>query len=496
MMSDRPIPKHARPRDSTLRADLVRGCAGKARTVILGGLIRRSAVLRSALLLAALVALVPAWAEAGPKPKPEEPDKPAADVKAGSEQPKEADKEEEEKKEEEKDRFLAITGGYVHTVTQGDCFGATILSKNGKIQEIGPTIQIPEDAEVLDATGYHVYPGLIAASSSGVLGSDPADDTTDVYSFRMTLALAGGITTMAVGNMAAKPTFGTTDDMVVKRKLLETIRYSSHNPGGRQKLRVAFEKVRQYLRDLEAYVEKKKTDPKAEEPEKDWIKGDYETYLKLMRHEAVALVEAGTAHEILDVCDLAERYDFEVVVRSAVEGWTVAPAMARAGLSAIITPRADVGQNEWLNRPNGSSIENAAILHAHGVPIAIVPQITAITTRGVAGRDLLHLNLEAGFAVRGGLPEAAAVRAICIDAARILGIDHRVGSIEVGKDADFVVTDGDLLHYMTHARWTIVNGRIVYDKQKEALYSHIRPDGDLDAPPPEDYWPRRLGADR
>jgi len=97
--------------------------------------------------------------------------------------------------------------------------------------------------------------------------------------------------------------------------------------------------------------------------------------------------------------------------------------------------------------------------------------------------------------VRGGLPDDAALRSITIDAATVLGIDHRVGSIEVGKDADFVVTDGDILHYMTLARWTIVNGRIAYDKQKETLYNHIRPDGDRDAPPPDDYWPRRLGAE-
>jgi imidazolonepropionase-like amidohydrolase len=101
--------------------------------------------------------------------------------------------------------------------------------------------------------------------------------------------------------------------------------------------------------------------------------------------------------------------------------------------------------------------------------------------------------MEAAFAVRGGLPEDAALRSITIDAARILGIDHRVGSLEIGKDGNFMITDGDPLHYMTHVRWTVVNGRLVYDKQKDSLFSHIRPNGDRDAPPPDDYWPRRLG---
>ena len=100
--------------------------------------------------------------------------------------------------------------------------------------------------------------------------------------------------------------------------------------------------------------------------------------------------------------------------------------------------------------------------------------------------------MEAAFAVRGGLPEEAAVQAITLDAARILGVDHRVGSIEVGKDADFAIVDGDLLHYMTLVRWTVVNGRVAYDKKKEGLLDHIRPDGDRNAPPPSDYWPRAL----
>ena len=82
------------------------------------------------------------------------------------------------------------------------------------------------------------------------------------------------------------------------------------------------------------------------------------------------------------------------------------------------------------------------------------------------------------------------------EAAKIVGVDHRVGSIEIGKDADFAIVDGDILHYMTMVRWTVVNGRVVYDKQKDSLLDHIRPDGDRDAPAPSEYWPRRLGQEQ
>lgn len=435
-----------------------------------------------------------------PKPKPEEKSETSASSQ-DEESVDETEKKEEKKKEPPKDRYFAVTGAVVHTVTDGDRYGTTILAKNGKIVEIAGSVELPDDTEVLDATGYHLYPGLVAVSSGGILGAKPPDETTDVYSLQMTLALAGGITTAVSGNTAARLTFGSVEDMVVKRDLFTTLQYSTGDSGSRRKVREGFERVRQYLRDLQAYEEKKKVDAEAEEPDKEWLKGDYETYLKLMRREAVAQISADSAQQIVDVCQLAERFGISVVIRGAQEGWTVARRMAQAGVSATISVRPPIfsmgdGHDERLNRPTGRSIENAAILYKHGVPLAIVPSMSAVTTWGLAGRDLLHLNMEAAFAVRGGLPADAALRSITIDAARILGIDHRVGSIEVGKDADFFITDGDPLHYMTLTRWTVVNGRVVYDKQKETLYSHIRPDGDRDAPPPDDHWPRRLGADQ
>jgi len=437
-------------------------------------------------ILACVLAFSPpnaSAAESEPKPK----DEPAATATK-----KPAD-DKKEKKVKKPDRFFAVTGATVHTVSGPTLSGPTVLSKNGKITAIGHDVAIPEKAEVLDASGFYLYPGLVAVRSSSIVGSDPPDDNTDVFGLYMTLGLAGGITTVASGNTAAKLTFGTLEDHVLKRKLLHTLQYSTQNPDGRRKFRQQLDRVRQYLRDLDAHEEEKKTDPKAKPPDKAWLKREYETALKLLRHELTAVADANTAHELQDLATLAEGYGLRIVVRGAREGWVVAPAMARAGLRAVITPRTRRDPDERLNRPNGSSIENARILHDHGVTFAIVPASTRIATWGIAGRDLMHLPMEAAFAVRGGLPGDAAIRAITIDAARILGVDHRVGSIEVGKDADFSIVDGELLHYMTMVRWTVVNGRIVYDKQKDSLLNHIRPDGKLDAPPPADHWPRSLG---
>ena len=112
--------------------------------------------------------------------------------------------------------------------------------------------------------------------------------------------------------------------------------------------------------------------------------------------------------------------------------------------------------------------------------VAIVPANTSIDLGGTAGRDLLSLPLEAGFAIRGGLDERRAIEGITVVPARLLGIDHRVGTLEIGKDADVVVTDGDLLHYQTFVQYTVIEGKLAYDKQKEIFYSHIRPRAEVE----------------
>ncbi|RJP41635.1 MAG: hypothetical protein C4547_01400 [Phycisphaerales bacterium] len=459
--------------------------------------IPRAGAFLTALALALALTLSAALTLAAdpPKPQPKPPEKPAArSDQAGDEDADQKEKDKDEEKEEP-DRYLAIQAGVVHTVTGPDLRGVTLLCKNGKIASIGTDLDVPDEAELLDASGFHVYPGLVAAGSSGVVGREPVEDNTDVYGLNVTLALAGGMTTVLAGNTVAKVTYGTLEDHVIRTDAFVNVSYGTGSPDARRRLRDSLDKLRQHLRDVETYEREKKLNPQAKAPDDKWIRGPAQQHLKLLKHEAVAIASASRAQDILDLCELARQYGIDLVVRGAWEGWTVAPQLGRAGVSAIVTPRDRVTRDERYNRPNGSSIENAAILHAHGVPLAIVPSNTAITTWGVAGRDLLHLAMEAAFGIRGGLPQDAALRAVTIDAARILGVDHRVGSIEVGKDADFAVTDGDILHYMTLVRWTVVNGRIAYDKEKDSLYQHIRPDEDRDRPAPTDYWPRRLGAE-
>jgi imidazolonepropionase-like amidohydrolase len=152
-------------------------------------------------------------------------------------------------------------------------------------------------------------------------------------------------------------------------------------------------------------------------------------------------------------------------------------------------PRERRDKPEELQRAGGSSIENAAILHRSGVQVAIRPAGTGINLGGIVGRDIMHLPVEVGFAIRGGLPEEAGLAAMTIVPARMMGVAHRIGTLEVGKDCDLIVTDGDVLHYQTFVQWAVIDGDVVYDKQEELYFAHIRPRPETELAPEEKVDP-------
>ncbi len=405
-----------------------------------------------------------------------------------------SDEEDDKEKAKKEDRYFLLAGGAIHTVTGPVIPEADILVKNGVIEKIGKNLEAPDGAERLDVKGMRVFPGLIAVASSGILGREPPEDSTDLYGMNMVLALAGGLTTVVTGNTAAKLTYGTTEGMVVKRNLFYNLSYTRRTPSKRQELRNDLEKVRRYLRDQADFELRKSAGEKdLTEPDKKWIKGKFETYHKLLIGETTAKAGASSMQDLKDLCGLASHFGIRLVIDGGTEAWILPGEIGRAGVQMILTPRRKAYPDRRKSKPSGWNIEMARILHEHGVNFAILPVGRNISLGGITGRDLMALPMEAAFAVRGGLSDQAAVEAITIGAARVLGLDHRIGSIETGKDGDFMVVDGDLLHYNTLVQWTIVNGRVVYDKQKESLFAHIRPrDGFEDKV--IQFWPRPFEA--
>jgi len=447
----------------------------------------------------------------------------------------EAEAEEVTEEDDNTAKWFAIVGGDVYTGTGGVLRGATVLAKDGVIRRIGYDLFLPEGTETLDAKGMRVYPGLVALRASsriteGLLSTEAEDeaapedeaelidplhvvdrllggghvdtggapdrrrdepasgdpprdvliegavaridaaDSFDPFSQYLVLALGSGITTVEQSNTPIKLKRGEIADVAIGQKNSVTLSWSSNNPSGREQTREKFRKAAEYLRayrDWEA-----EGDKKAPEPSK---KGVDTNYVRILRGELFAEFSANDRSELLGIARLAQEFRFRPLIVGCMEGWTVADELGRAGATAIVTPRTTSPKREELVRPGGASIENAAILHEHGVQVAVIPGNTSFELTGITGRDLLHLPVEAGFAVRGGLSEDAALAAITLIPARILGVDHRIGTLEVGKDLDAVVTDGDILHYQTFVQYAVVSGKPVYDKQKEIFYAHIRP---------------------
>jgi hypothetical protein len=258
--------------------------------------------------------------------------------------------------------------------------------------------------------------------------------------------------------------------VLLSDRYLATVPWDLSNPTGIKGTREKFAKAAEYVRQMCAW--RAKNDKNAKEPSR---RGIDTTANRILSGEALASFRASNREELLGIARFAQEFGFRPVIEGCEEGWTVADELGRAGAYAILTPRRRMPKQERLVRAGGASIENAAILHRSGVQIAVRPDSTNIDMVGTAGRDLLHLPVEAGFAVRGGLSDAAALQAMTLVPARVLGIDHRVGSLEVGKDCDAIVTDGDLLHYQTFVQYAVVDGKLVYDKEDEIYFAHIRP---------------------
>jgi hypothetical protein len=208
--------------------------------------------------------------------------------------------------------------------------------------------------------------------------------------------------------------------------------------------------------------------------------GDTDRLIPAVKGEIAVVADVDLVQDLRTALELSREFGLKLVLRGAVEGWSMVPEIARQGARVIVTPRTRRRPDETLLREGGSivrfgsSIENAALLHQGGVTVAILPGSTALSTGGIAGRDLMTLPMEAAFAVRGGLDEETALRAITLTPAELLGVADRVGSIDEGKDADLLVLDGDPLDYRTYVEKAYVNGKLLYDKDQETLFSHIK----------------------
>ena len=374
----------------------------------------------------------------------------------------------------------------------------SVVVKDGLIAEVGPSVTAPPGAEVIDASGLSVYPGLFDANSQ--LGMAEARETTlgdmtpelQVYaSFHMDddsieMARASGVThvlarpwqrgtgngrvrpkSLITGQAAVMELDGwTPDERAVRKDVGVTVNFPS--VGGLEYTddeRFAVvpwsatkKKTDKALADLEAFF----AQARAYKAAKDKLTPEeraralpdlrLEAMIPVLEGERPVLIDADTRADIVSAVEFAKAERVTPILMGAQEAVLVADYLKLNGVRLILVAPYAVPDGE--DDPVDLFHRAPAVLHEKGIPFAI-------GSFGPAGFDSRHLPYQAGTAVAYGLPYDVALRSVTLTPAEMLGVADRLGSIEKGKRANLVVTDGDILEIATRVKRVFIAGRPV-----------------------------------
>lgn len=383
---------------------------------------------------------------------------------------------------------LLIQNGTVLTITDGVKEDTDVLIVDGKITRIGKNLKAPKGAEVIDASGLHVMPGIVDAHSH--IGIDAVNEATnpvtaevwtgdviDPLDISLYRALAGGVTAShamhgsanAIGGQCEtiKHRWGITNPEALKMEgARRTIKFAlGENPmrvhgersgkvpatrmGVEMVFRRAFAEAQAYQAEWKAYQAEKKKNPRAVAPEYDLRK---EALVDILEGDLMIHCHSYRADEILMLLRVLKDFGVkDICFQHVNEGFKVAPELAEFGAYASIF------SDWWAYKFEVyySTAYNAAILTKNGV-------ITSINSD--SPELIRHLYHEAAKSQRyGGLSDNEALRMITINPAMQLGIADRVGSIEKGKDGDIAIFKGHPLSVYAIPQMTIVDGIVRFD---------------------------------
>jgi imidazolonepropionase-like amidohydrolase len=406
---------------------------------------------------------------------------------------------------------VAIVGAEIRTVSNGTIEDGVMLIEDGTITRVGTrdAVSIPPDAEVHDHSGHLVIPGLVDTHSHvGVYprpsvpahrdGNDLAKPVQpqlraidsiwqDDPGIRM--ATAGGVTTanimpgsgsvvsgqtayvklrgnsieeMLVANAGAES--GVDDDVKGGMKMA-----NGENPKRRgaakgqapaSRMGIAalqrdlFVRAQAYQKKWASHLAKLASGEETEEPDRDL---ELEPVVQILEGRRTVHHHTHRSDDILTVLRLQREFGFDLVLQHATEAWRVADEIARAGVPVSII---------MLDSPGGKleasryRLDYGAVLERAGVEVAIHTDDYITPSR-------LFLR-SGGLAVRGGMSEESALRALTLTPARMMKLDHRIGSLEEGKDADFVILSGAPFSVYTHVLETWIEGERVFDRNDPA----------------------------
>jgi imidazolonepropionase-like amidohydrolase len=397
---------------------------------------------------------------------------------------------------------FAIRNARIFTVSGPIIENGTLIIQRGLIAAIGADVAVPPGAKVIDATGLSVYPGMIDAGTNlGLIeigqGANATVDATEVGALNPAALASVALNphsahvevTRVVGvtNVLAMPVGGlisgqaafvnllgyTPAEMaiVAKAGMVVTLPGSgSPDRGGTvggSGSQTAMEDLRRMLRDAAAYGNAHDAyarDASLPRPASD---NRLASLVPAVRGEMPVFFQANSAPQIRSALDFAHEFSLRPVIVGGGEAWKVAEIINRASAPVIYTGILGVPGVSDAFDLNFSAPGRMA---AAGLKFSI--------STGSDGSSVRDLPYHAGMAAAFGLPKDAALRAVTLAPAQLLGVSDRLGSLEVGKIANVVVTDGDLLEARTTTKYLFIDGRQVPVTSKhEQLFDMFRSRG-------------------
>ena len=406
---------------------------------------------------------------------------------------------------------VAIRGGTVLTMNGAALRGATVLLRGGKIAAVGSNVTIPSEATVVDASGKFVMPGLIDAMTYfGIDAQDLAEASDpitpelriiDAYDptglgfasgagpLRANELLIGGVTaqyvgpgdaTIVSGQGAVVKTAGAgLGDIIVKEPAAmdmsvgagptKTFRAKNRTPNTHPAvmslLRQSLIRAQEYDRGWQSYTSR--ADSARSHSVAPKREPGMDALVRVLHRQMPARIQANTVTDIRGAMRLAEEFGFDLIINGGAQAYQMKAELAAKKIPVVLGPISHpfISGEEIpdLKEYPAPDERNASWLRQAGVPIAIASYSHGLggLAQPITGKWLL---IDAALAQGYGLSEDEILRAVTLYPAQILGVANRVGSLEVGKDADVIVLDGPPLSIKTWVESVYVNGELVYQR--------------------------------